>query len=211
MKLYTYYRSTAAYRVRIALALKSLAYESVPVHLVRDGGEHLKPAFRAINPQGRLPVLELADGTRLNQSPAILEYLEETHPEPALLPADAVARARVRAVAAIVACDIHPLNNSGPQAYLRKTMGQDDAAMKAWIGTWITQGFDAIEAMIGEDGFCFGAAPGLADICLVPQVFSAQRFGVALDAWPRIRRVVALAGAHPAFQQAEPARQPDAE
>ena len=210
VRLYTYYRSGAAHRVRIALALKGIAYESLPVHLVRDGGEHLRPAFRTVNPQARLPVLELADGTRLIQSSAILEYLEETVPQPPLLPADPVMRARVRGVAGIIGADIHPLNNVGPLTTLRGA-GFDEPAVAAWIAQWITRGFAAVEALIAETGWSFGPAPSLADVYLVPQIFSAHRFRVPLDAFPRITRIWELADTHPAFVAAAPHNQPDAE
>jgi maleylpyruvate isomerase len=209
LRLYTYFRSGSAHRVRIALALKGIAYESVPVHLLRDGGEHLKPGYRAVNPQGRVPALALPGGDVLIQSPAILEYLEETVPQPPLLPADPVARAKVRGVAAIIGCDIHPLNNVAVLSTLRRT-GQGEAAVSAWIGQWITQGFEAVEQLIGKDGWCFGADPGLADIYLVPQLFSARRFKVPLDRFPRILRIAGLAETHAAFIAAAPENQPDA-
>ncbi|MFG1347382.1 maleylacetoacetate isomerase [Xanthobacter autotrophicus DSM 431] len=211
MRLYTYWRSSAAYRVRIALALKGIAVEQVPVHLVRNGGEQHAPAYRALNPQERVPALELDDGTVLIQSPAILEYLEEVFPAPPLLPAAPVERARVRGVAAIIGCDIHPPNNSSQLAYLRRTLGHDEGEVAAWIARWVGAGFAAVEALIGEDGFCFGPEPGLADVFLIPQLYSARRFDVPLDAYPRILRVEALAARHPAFAAAHPARQPDAE
>jgi maleylacetoacetate isomerase len=211
MKLYGYWRSTSSYRLRIALALKGVTPDQVPVHLVRDGGEHRSAAYRRINPQGRVPSLALDDGSVLIQSPAIIEYLEEVFCEPPLLPEDPVARARVRAVAAIIGCDIHPLHNVGPLNHLRRDLGQDEQAVGAWIGRWIAEGFAAIEALIGEEGYCFGAGPGLADVYLVPQVYAARRFGVPLAAFPRIARASALAEAHPAFQAAHPSRQPDAE
>lgn len=211
MKLYTYWRSTSSYRLRIALALKGIPVESVPVHLVRDGGEHTKPAYRAVNPQGRVPALALDDGTVLTQSPAIIEYLEEVQPLPALLPSDPVKRAKVRAVAAIIGCDIHPLHNAAPLNHLRRVFGRSEPEVQGWIETWIAQGFSAIEALIGEDGYCFGPEPGLADIYLLPQLYAAHRFGVPLDAFPKIRRVEALASEHPAFRLAHPSNQPDAE
>lgn len=211
MKLYGYWRSTSSYRLRIALALKGLAPEQVPVHLVRNGGEQLKPAYRALNPQGRVPSLVLDDGTVLIQSPAILEYLEEAYPAPAMLPTDPVARAKVRAVAAIIGCDVHPLHNSGPLGHLRKRMGQADEAVNGWIARWIGEGLAAVEALIEEDGYCFGPEPGLADCYLIPTLYAARRFAVPLDAYPRILRVDALADAHPAFRAAHPAKQPDAE
>lgn len=211
MKLYGYWRSNSSYRLRIALALKGLAPEQVAVHLVRDGGEHLKPAYRAINPQGRVPSLVLDDDTALIQSPAIIEYLEEVYPTPPLLPADPVARAKVRGVAAIIGCDVHALHNSGPLGYLRRTLHQDDAAVNGWIGKWIGDGLAAIEALIGEDGWCFGPQPGLADCYLIPTLYTARRFAVPLDAYAKSLRVEALATAHPAFVAAHPANQPDAE
>lgn len=211
MKLYGYWRSTSSYRVRIALALKDVAVEPVPVHLVRGGGEQLQPAYRAINPQARLPSLVLDDGTVLTQSPAILEYLEERYPDPPLLPADPVARAQVRAVAAIVGCDIHPLHNSGPLNHLRRDLGVAEPGVQAWIARWIGDGFGAIEALIGQHGFCFGPEPGMADVYLAPQLYAAKRFAVPLDAYPKIARVDALCEAHRAFADAHPTRQPDAE
>ena len=211
MKLYGYWRSTSSYRVRISLALKGLTADAVPVHLVRGGGEHHQPAYRAINPQGRVPALELDDATVLIQSPAILEYLEETHPAPALLPQDPVERARVRAVAAIIGCDIHPLHNSGPLGFLRKSFGHSEAEVVEWIGAWVGQGLAAVEHLIGDDGYCFGREPGLADVYLIPQLYAARRFSVPLDAYPRIRRVEALALEHPAFKAAHPSAQVDAE
>lgn len=209
LRLYTYFRSGAAHRVRIALALKGASYHSVPVHLVRDGGEQLKPAFRAVNPQARVPVLELPDGTRLIQSSAIIEYLEEVIPTPPLLPTDPVERARVRGVAAVIGADIHPLNNVAVLATLRRS-GQDEAAVAAWIAKWIIAGLDAVEQLIGEEHWCFGPEPGLADLYLAPQIFSATRFKVSLEHLPKISRVAALAAAHPAFIAAAPEMQHDA-
>ena len=212
MKLYDYWRSSSSYRLRIALALKGIVPdERAFVHLVRNGGEQNSPAFRAINPQGRVPSIALESGDILVQSPAIIEYIEETHPAPPLLPKDPLARAKVRGVAAIIGCDIHPLHNAVVLNYLRKTLGHDEAAVNAWIARWIGDGFVAVEALIGDSGFCFGETPTIADVYLIPQVFGARRFKVPLDAYPRILRVEALAAAHPAFQQAHPARQPDAE
>jgi maleylacetoacetate isomerase len=155
------------------------------VHLLRDGGEQNAPAYRALNPQGRVPCLVLDDGTVLIQSPAILEWLEETYPEPPLLPKDPVQRAKVRGIGALVGCDIHPLNNVGPLNYLRNTFNADNAAIKAWAGHWVTQGFNAIEQLIEGGDFCVGSAPTLADVYLVPQVAGARRFKVPLDAWFR--------------------------
>jgi len=209
-RLYTYYRSGAAQRVRIGLALKGVVHDTIPVHLIRNGGEHLLPAFKALNPQGRVPVLELSDGTPLAQSSAILEYLDETIPEPPFLPGDPVGRAKVRRVAAIIGCDVHPLNNVGPLNELRRS-GWEDAAVSAWIGKWITSGLEAVEQLIGDEAWCFGKEPGLADIYLAPQLFSARRFKVPFDHFRRISRVAVLADAHPAFLAAAPENQPDAE
>lgn len=211
MKLYTYWRSTSSYRVRIALALKNLEVEQAAIHLVRNGGEQHGEAYRALNPQERVPTLVLDDGSALTQSPAILEYLEETYPAPPLLPADPTQRAKVRAVAAIIGCDIQPLHNLGPLTYLRRTLGQGEPEVSAWIATWAGSGLKAVEALIGDGPYCFGDAPGLADVYLVPQLYAARRFGVPLDAYPRIRRVEAEAEGHPAFVKAHPANQPDSE
>jgi maleylacetoacetate isomerase len=211
MKLYTYWRSTSSYRVRIALALKGFDVEQAFVHLARNGGQQHEPAFRVLNPQGRLPVLELGTDAVITQSPAILEYLEEIRPTPPLLPSDPVQRARVRAVAAIIGCDIHPLHNIGPLNYLRKTLDVPEPEVSKWIATWIGQGLAAVEALIGDRGFCFGPDPGLADVYLVPQVYAAQRFGVTLEDFPRIGRVERLALDHVCFRVAHPSRQPDAE
>lgn len=211
MKLYGYWRSTAAYRVRIALNLKGVTAEHVPVHLVRDGGEQNKPAYRALNPQGRVPSLVLADGTVLIQSSPIIEYLDEAYPEPPLLPPDPVARAKVRGAAAILGTDVHPLHNVAPLRELRGTLNASEGQVKAWIALWMTRGFEAFEELIGDDGYCFGREPGLADIMLIPQLYSARRFDVSLEGYPRILRVDALATEHPAFAQAHPSRQVDAE
>lgn len=211
MKLYTYFRSSAAYRVRIALNLKGIACEPVPVHLVRDGGEQKMPAYRAINPQMKVPSLELDDGTILTQSPAILEYLEEVFPVPALLPADPVRRARIRAVSDIVACDIHPLNNLPVLGLLKSEYGQDQAGVDDWYARWITSGFEAIEQLVAPGPYAFGDTVTLADVFLVPQVFNARRFKVPLDAFPKICAAETACLALPAFASAAPEAQPDAE
>lgn len=206
MELYGYYRSTSSYRVRIALALKGLDYHALPVNLLK--GEQRSAAYLALNPQGRVPALRTEQGQLLLQSPAIIEYLEELQPLPALLPADPLERAQVRAVAAIIGCDIHPLHNVSVLNRLREA-GHDEAQVSAWIGHWIGQGLAAVERLIGDQGFCFGAAPGLADVYLIPQVYAAQRFNIDLGGYPRIRRVAALAAQHPAFKAAHPSCQPD--
>jgi maleylpyruvate isomerase len=211
VKLYSYFRSSAAYRTRIALNLKGLPYETVPVHLTRGGGEHLRPEYAAVNPQKRVPALALDGGDVLLQSLAIIEYLDEVHPEPPLLPEAPVERAKVRAVSQIIACDIHPLNNSGTLAYLRGPLKADDAAVSDWYRHWITAGFEAVEALIRPDPYAFGPAVTVADICLVPQVFNARRFKVPLDRFPAIVAASTAAAALPAFDAASPERQPDAE
>lgn len=210
MQLYTYYRSTASFRVRIALALKGIAWHPIPVNLARNDGEQHSAAYRAINPQERVPSLVLNDGTVLIQSPAILEYLEEVFPEPPLLPSSPLERAKVRAVAAIIGCDIHPLNNVSPLDYLRQRLGGDEIAVSNWIAEWIHAGFRGVEKLIEEDGYCFGPVPTLADVYLIPQIFSARRFAVPLEDYPRVLRVEALASAHPAFVSAHPFKQADA-
>jgi len=207
VKLYTYFRSSAAYRVRIALNLKGVAYESIPVNLLT--GEQRAEAYRAVNPQGRVPALDIGDAI-LIQSPAILEYLDEVYPEPPLLPVGAVSRARVRAVASIVGCDIHPLNNVSVLSYIKRRLGHEQAAVDEWYAHWIRQGFDAIEPLIQPGPFAFGPRVSLADVYLVPQVFNARRFNVSLDAYPRIAAVDAACASQKAFQDAAPERQPDA-
>jgi len=215
MKLYTFFRSGTSHRLRIALNLKGLAYESLAVDLRRE--QHLDAAYRAVHPQGLVPALRLdeAEGEPvLIQSPAILEWLEERHPTPPLLPAEALPRARVRALAAIVGCDIHPVNNRRILEALRHDFGADEAAVQRWCRTWIGAGFDAIERMLAADAqrgdFCVGEAPTLADVYLVPQVESARRFGVDLARWPRIAAVDAACSRLAAFRDAAPAVQPDA-
>jgi len=211
VKLYSYFRSSAAYRVRIALNVKNLSYETIPVHLQKDGGRHRSADYKAINPQMRVPSLILPSGEILVQSLAIIGYLNETHPQPPLLPADPIERAHVRAVSQIIACDIHPLNNLGTLQYLKRTMGQEQAAIDAWYHHWILAGFDAIEKMIKPGPYTFGRQVSLADICLVPQVYNARRLKVPLDAFPKIVAVDAACLALPAFDKARPENQPDAE
>lgn len=211
MTLYTFFRSGTAQRVRIALNLKGLKAEHVPVNLAIDA--QLEPPYASVNPQKLVPTLDVGD-LRLVQSPAILEWLEEAHPEPPLLPADAAGRARVRALAAAVGCDIHPINNRRILQYLRHEFGADEAAVQAWCGRWIGDGFDAYEAWLAEDPqrgrFSHGDSPTLADVYLVPQVESARRFKVDMTRWPLIAAVDAACMALPAFADAAPLRQPDA-
>jgi len=214
LKLHTYFRSSAAYRVRIALNLKGLAYESIPVHLLRNGGEQLQPAYRALNPSALVPTLQ-DDELTLTQSLAILEYLEEKYPQHPLLPTDLPSRARVRALAMDITCEIHPLNNLRVLKYLTRTLGVDEAAKTAWYRHWVQLGFAAIEARLARDtetgAFCHGDTPTLADCCLVPQVFNAQRFEVDLAPYPTLAAIHARCEALPAFAAAHPSRQPDAE
>jgi maleylacetoacetate isomerase len=211
VKLYSYFRSSAAYRVRIALNFKEIDYDIVPIHLLNDGGRHKSAQYRAINPQMRVPALELPGGEVLVQSLAIINYLEETFPEPPLLPPDARSRAHVRGIAEIVACDIHPLNNTSPLGYLRDPLKQDQDAVRAWYHHWILEGFAAIEAMINPAPYAFGAAVTLADVCLVPQVANAKRFKVPLDAFPKILAAEEACQQLSAFEKARPENQPDAE
>ena len=211
MKLYNFFRSGTSHRLRIALNLKGLPTTYVPVDLRTE--QHLKDEFKAINPQGLVPALEV-DGQVLIQSPAIIEWLEETHPTPALLPAGAAERARVRALAAIVGCDIHPINNRRILEYLRKELGANEDAVNAWCGTWISAGFDAYEALLAADTqrgeFSFGHTPTLADVYLIPQVESARRFKVDLGRWPLISAIDAACAKLDAFRLAAPGLQPDA-
>ena len=210
MKLYTYFRSSAAYRVRIALNLKKLPYEAIPIHLTKDGGRHKSAEYRAINPQMRLPALVLDGGQTILQSLAIVEYLEETHPNPPLLPKCALERAHVRAVSQIVASDIHPLNNLVTLNYLKK-LGHDQTSVDEWYRAWVIAGFEAIELLLQPGPYCFGAEPGMADLCLVPQVFNGRRFKVSLDAFPKIAGVEAACAKLDAFDKARPENQPDME
>jgi maleylacetoacetate isomerase len=207
VKLYTYFRSSAAYRVRIALNFKGVPYESAAVNLLK--GEQREDAYGAINPQKRIPSLDIG-GTTLIQSPAILEYLDEVYPEPPLLPLGAVNRAKVRAIASVVGCDIHPLNNLGPLRYLKNRLGHDQAAIDEWYAHWVREGFDAIEALIEPGPYACGSRVTLADLYLVPQVFNARRLNISLDAYPKIVAVDAACTELRAFQDAAPERQPDA-
>ena len=211
MKLYNFFRSGTSHRLRIALNLKGVPVQYVPVDLRTE--QHRAPAYRAVNPQGLVPALEV-DGQVLIQSPAIIEWLEERYPTPPLLPHAAVDRARVRALAAIVGCDIHPVNNRRILEALRKDFGADEAAIDRWCQTWIAAGFEAYEALLGADPkrgrFSFGDTPTLADVYLVPQVESARRFKVDLNPYPLIRAVDEACAQLDAFQRAAPAVQPDA-
>jgi maleylacetoacetate isomerase len=211
MKLYSYFRSSAAYRVRIALNLKGLAYETVPVHLIKDGGHNRRPEFRAVNPQMRVPALVTDAGNTLIQSLAIIEYLDETQPEPPLLPKDPIGRAKVRALAQLIACDIHPLNNTSPLRYLKNRMGQEQSAIDAWYHHWVIDGFEALEELIEPGPYACGQTITLADVCLVPQVANARRLKVPLDKFPKIVGVDAACLKLPEFDRARPENQPDAE
>lgn len=208
MILHSAWRASAPYRVRIALNLKGLAYAYSAVDLA--AGQHKDEAYRAVNRQSLVPALEV-DGRVLTQSLAIMEWLEETYPTPPLLPADPFDRATVRAMADIVACDIHPVNNLRILKVLAG-MGQDEAARNAWVARWVGEGFDALEPMVTQHGkgWAFGASPTIADCCLVPQVYNGQRFGVDLTPWPAITAVADAAAQHPAFAAAHPNQQPDA-
>lgn len=211
MKLYSFFRSSAAYRVRIALNLKGISYETASVHLVKDGGYNKLPAFRAVNPQMRVPALVTDGGDVLIQSLAIIEYLDETHPQPPLLPKDPITRAHVRAIADLIACDIHPLNNTSPLRYLKNNMGQEQTAIDAWYHHWVVAGFEALEQLITPGPYACGSTVTLADICLVPQVNNARRLKVPLEKFPRIVGVDRACLALPAFDRARPENQPDAE
>lgn len=212
MKLYGYFRSSAAFRVRIALNLKSISHEDAFIHLRR--GEQSRPDFLGVNPQGLVPALEV-DGLTLVQSLPIIEYLDERYPEPPLLPQDAAGRARVRGLAAVVACDIHPLNNLRVLRYLARQLGQGQEAVEAWYNHWIAEGFAALEGMLAGDGrtgeFCHGDRPSLADVALVPQVVNAERYRLDLSPYPTVNRIFGTCMKLDAFAAAHPERQPDRE
>ncbi len=214
MKLYNYFRSSASFRVRIALALKGLDYEYASVHLVKGGGEQFAAEFRAMNPAALVPVLD-DDGIVVTQSLAIIEYLDETRPQPPLLPGGAVGRARVRAIALAIACEIHPLNNLRVLGYLSKTLSVSDEQRNAWYRHWVETGLTTVEAMLAGDArtglCCHGDTPTLADICLVPQIVNAQRFKARLDHVPTVMRIHEHCLTLPAFAKSVPALQPDAE
>ncbi|BCH01781.1 maleylacetoacetate isomerase [Mesorhizobium loti] len=211
--LHNYYRSSTSYRVRIALEMKGLSYDYVPHHLRH--GEHLEPAYLAVNPQGLVPALVLDDGTLLTQSLAIIEYLDEVQPTPPLLPKDSLGRARVRMLAQMIACDIHPVNNLRVLTSLRTLFGAGDQDITNWFRHWVNEGFQPLEKILASSPqtgtFCHGEAPGLADICLAAQITSNARFGVDLTPYPTITRINAACMALPAFQKAAPQNQIDAE
>ena len=211
--LHNYYRSSTSYRARIALEMKGLRYDYVPHHLRH--GEHLEPAYLAVNPQGLVPALVLDDGTLLTQSLAIIEYLDEIHPEPPLLPKDPLGRARVRMLAQMIACDIHPVNNLRVLTSLRTLFGAGDQDITNWFRHWVNEGFQPLEKILASSPqtgtFCHGETPGLADICLAAQITSNARFGVDLAPYPTITRINAACMALPAFQKAAPQNQIDAE
>ncbi len=212
MKLYNYFRSSASFRVRIALALKGLDYEYLSVHLAK--GEHKLPAYADIAVEGLVPLLELDDGTRLTQSMAIIEYLDELHPTPALLPADALGRARVRALAQIIACEIHPINNLRVLKYLSKDLKLDEDTKNTWYRHWVRSGLESFERQLAlqpASAYCFGESPTLADCCLVPQIFNGQRFNVDFSGLPRTMSAFDACMKHSAFQKAQPSACPDAE
>jgi maleylacetoacetate isomerase len=211
MKLYSFFRSSAAYRTRIALNLKGLTYETVSVHLTKDGGRNYRAEYRAVNPQMRVPALVTDGGEILIQSLAIIEYLDETHPDPPLLPKEPIARAKVRALAELIACDIHPLNNTSPLRYLKHQMHQEQSAIDAWYHHWILTGFEALEALIEPSPYTCGGSVTLADVCLVPQVANARRFKVPLERFPKIVAADAACLKLSAFDRARPENQPDAE
>lgn len=210
MKLFGYFRSSAAFRVRIALNLKGLAHEDAFIHLRR--GDQRGDAYRSVNPQGLVPALEI-DGQTLTQSMAIVEYLDETHPEPAFLPPDPAGRARVRALAHIVACDIHPINNLRVLRYLSRPLGHDQEVIETWYNHWIAAGFEALERLLATDprtgDFCDGDSPGLADIALAPQVFNSERYRLDLSPYPTVTRIYANCMKLDAFARAHPNNQPD--
>ncbi|MFT4628925.1 MAG: maleylacetoacetate isomerase [Arenicella sp.] len=212
LKLSTYFRSTAAYRVRIALQLKGLPHELLPVHLMKDGGEHKTAAYLDKNPSGLVPILE-TEVRIITQSLAILEYLEEAYPEPSLLPGSAFDRAYIRSISQSIACDIHPLNNLRVLQYLTGELGLDEAAKNTWYQNWIAKGFSAIETNLASSGdtglCCFGDTPSMADCCLIPQVYNAERFNCPMVAYPTIARITKHCLTLPTFIAAMPDKQPD--
>ncbi|MBV1775933.1 maleylacetoacetate isomerase [Burkholderiaceae bacterium DAT-1] len=214
MTLYTYFRSSAAWRVRIALAHKGLSWEAVPVHLLKDGGQQHGDAYKSLNPQGLVPALVTEAGDVLSQSLAIIEYLDEAYPAQALLPTDPVARAKVRSLALQIAADIHPINNLRVLQYLKRELSASQEQVDAWIRHWVDTGFATLETQLlaaGATKYCYGDQPSLADACLVPQVFNARRFGVDMSKYPVISAIDAHLMTLPAFAETQPARQSDAE
>jgi len=213
LELYTYWRSSASYRVRIALNLKSLPYVTHAINLMKDGGEQFGSQYRAVNPQSRVPTL-VHDGQRFTQSLAIIEYLDEVFPGTRLIPKDPVDRARVRMLSQIIACDIQPLQNTSTTKYLKEKLHLDEAAISQWLREWITRGLDAFNAQLERDHlsgkFCHGDSPSMADCCLVPQMFAADRFGVPATKYPRLALIAENCNHLSAFQHAHPAKQTDA-
>jgi len=212
LKLYSYYRSSASFRVRIVLNLKQLPYETIPVHLVKNGGEQHAPGYLTLNPSGAVPSME-HDGKMLTQSSAICEYLNELHPEPALLPVDIVERAWVRSICNLVACDIHPVNNLRVLKYITKTLVVSEIQKTDWYRHWITQGFNALEKLLSQraGNYCWGDTVSMADAFVIPQIWNAHRFDCPMDDYPILQRVYKNAMQLSAFQQAAPAAQPDSE
>ena len=214
IQLYNYFRSSASYRVRITLELKGLSFDYIPIHLTRDGGEQLRPEYRKLNPDALVPTFISQEGHRLTQSLAIIEYLEEMKPQPAVLPGSAAERAYIRSIALQIACEIHPLDNLRVLNYLTGTLSVDAERRSSWYAHWVESGFESLEQKLNDDGmtgtFCFGDTPTLADICLVPQVFNAERMKVPLERFPTIMRITAAARQVEAFARADPSVQPDA-
>lgn len=212
MKLYNYFRSSASFRVRIALELKGLAYDYLPVHLVK--GEHKQDGYAAVSPARLVPTLQTDSGDLLGQSMAIIEYLDETHPEPPLLPSDPLGRARVRALSQLIACEIHPINNLRVLKYLVRELKVGEEAKNTWYRHWVREGLEAFErelAVLPPSLYCYGNTPTLADCCLVPQIFNGRRLNTNFDGLPRTMAAFDACMALPAFQKAEPSNCPDNE